>query len=144
MSFKVQDFPIFHRYLASILLKVKLADGTYSHILKTVGEYSVTGRCECGEDTCNTMYMKSDSLVGKDGAFAHAFTTCWIVINFYPDGIMEIENLAGNQDCNFPFKQEILDVFAGIELGYDSSDAEKIVEEFMSKLKRQEVQKIEV
>ncbi len=84
MNYTVKDFPIYHRYLASLLLRVGLADGSYSHILKTVGEYTVTGRCECGQSTCNTMYMQSDSLVGRDGAFATPFNIAWIIINFYP------------------------------------------------------------
>ncbi len=33
MSYKVKQFPIFHRYLASILLRVKLAEGSLSQLL---------------------------------------------------------------------------------------------------------------
>ena len=73
MPLRVQDLPIYHRYLASILIKVGLAEGTYSHILNLVGEYDVTGRCECGDETCATVYINSDSLIGKDGTYCFGF-----------------------------------------------------------------------
>jgi hypothetical protein len=69
----------------------------------------------------------SPTLVNRTGAFPNTFTTCWIIINFYPDGKMEIENLADREEWNFPFRQEILDQFLGKELGYDSAYAENIV-----------------
>jgi hypothetical protein len=144
MIFKVRDFLIFHRYLASILLKVGLAEESYSHMLETVGEYIVDDYCRCGDPLCSTVNLKSKSLVGKDGAFANAFNLAWVIINFYPDGKMEIENLAVNEDCNFPFKKEIVDVFAGKKLGYDLIDAQIVVDEFMNKLKRCDIAKIEV
>ena len=49
MTHTVKDFPIFQRYLPSILLKVGLADGAYSHVLEIVGDYKVAGRCEWGK-----------------------------------------------------------------------------------------------
>ena len=119
MTHKVKQFPIFHRYLASILLRVGLAEGSLSYILKKIGEYTVTGICECGEETCNTVKMRSDSLIGKDGAFANPFNIAWIIINFYPDdGGLEVESLADREECNFPFKQEIRTVLSGGKVGY--------------------------
>ena len=144
MTHKVKQFPIFHRYLASILLRVKLAEGSLSHILKTVGEYTVTGRCECGEITCCTVRMRSDSLIGRDGAFAFPFNIAWIIINFYKDGVFEIESLADRAECNFPFREEIQKVLNGGTLAYDENYAEEVVEEFMEKLVKQEAHRIEV
>jgi diguanylate cyclase (GGDEF)-like protein/hemerythrin-like metal-binding protein len=118
MIFKVRDFPIFHRYLAAILLEVGLADGLYSHNLKLIGEYTVADYCRCDDPLCSTVNLNSMSLVGKDGAFANAFNKGWVIINFYPDGKMEIENLADNEDCNFPFQMEIVNVFARKALEY--------------------------
>ena len=144
MSLRVKNFPIFHRYLASILLKVGLAEGSYSHILETVGDYDFIGRCECGEITCCTVRMRSDSLIGKDGAFAFPFNIAWIIINFYKDGGFEVESLADRAECNFPFKQEIQTVLNGGTLEYDENYAEGVVEEFMEKLVKQEAHRIEV
>ncbi len=141
---KVQDFPIFHRYLASILLKVKLAEGSLSHIMNKVGEYTVTGRCECGEETCNTMYMSSDSLIGKDGAFPIPFNIAWIIINFYKDGRLEVESLADREEFNFPFREEIQTVLNGGTLDYDEKYAKEVVESFMKKLVKQVARRIEV
>lgn len=144
MTHTVKDFPIFHHYLASILLRVKLAEGSLPHILKTVGEYTVTGKCECGEKTCNTVYMSSDSLVGKDGAFARPFNIAWIIINFYKDGGLEVESLADREELNFPFREEIRTVLSGGKVYYDENYVEHVVEEFMEKLVEQEPLKIEV
>lgn len=144
MSLRVKDFPIFHRYLASILLKVGLAEGSYSHILETVGDYEVIGRCECGEITCCTVRMRSDSLIGKDGAFAFPFNIAWIIIDFNKDGGFEVESLADRPECNFPFREEIQTVLNGGTLEYDENYAEGVVEEFMEKLVKQEARTIEV
>ena len=144
MTHKVKQFKIYHQYLASILLRVGLAEGSYSHILETVGEYTVTGRCECGEKTCNTVYMSSESLTGKDGAFANPFNIAWIIINFYPDGRMEVESLADREECNFPFRQEIRTVLSGEKLDYRDTYAEQVVDAFMKKLVKQKAHKIEV
>ena len=144
MIYTVKDFPIFHRYLASILLRVKLAEGSLSHILKTVGEYTVTGKCECGEKTCCTVYMSSESLIGRDGAFAFPFNIAWIIINFYKDGGFEVESLADREELNFPFREEIRKVLSGEKLEYSENYVEHIVEEFMEKLVMQEAHKIEV
>jgi len=144
MSLRVKNFPIFHRYLASILLKVGLAEGSYSHILETVGDYDFIGRCECGEITCCTVRMRSVSLIGKDGAFAFPFNIAWIIINFYKDGRMEVESLADREDCNFPFRDEIRAVLNGEKLEYDENYAEEVVDSFMDKLLMQEARTIEV
>lgn len=144
MTHKVKQFPIFHRYLASILLRVKLAEGTLSHILKTVGKYNVTGKCECGENTCCTVYMSSKSLIGKDGAFAFPFNIAWIIINFYKDGRLEVESLADKEDCNFPFRDEIQAVLSGEKVEYSEGYIEEVVDGFMKKLVEQEPLKIEV
>ena len=144
MTYTVKDFPIFHRYLASILLRVKLAEGSLSHILKTVGEYTVTGRCECGDETCNTVYMKSDSLLGKDGAFGFPFNIAWITINFVKDGGFGIENLADREECNFPFRDEVRAVLNGEKVEYSENYVEEVVDAFMEKLEEQEAHRIEV
>lgn len=147
MIFKVRDFLIFHRYLASILLRVGLAEGSYAHILETVGEYTVTGRCECGDETCSTMYMKSESLVGKDGStYCHGFNIGFIIFSFYKeDGFFMLESLCDDiSENNYPFSQEIRDVLAGRTVFYDDAYAKIAVDYFMEKLKRQEVHKIEV
>ncbi len=103
MDFKVKQFQIFHRYLASILLKVGLAEGSLAHVLETVGEYTVTGRCECGEETCNTVYMSSKSLVGRDGTYCHGFNIGYIIFSFYKDGFFQLESLADSAENNYPF-----------------------------------------
>jgi len=144
MSYKVKQFPIFHRYLASILLRVKLAEGSLSHIMGKVGEYTVTGKCECGETTCSTVKMSSPSLIGKDGAFACPFNLGWIIINFYTDGGMEVESLATREDCNFPFRQEIRTVLNGEKLKYGDAYAKEVVEKFMDKLVEQKAHRIDV
>ncbi|MFC1830499.1 hypothetical protein ACFL0S_00565 [Thermodesulfobacteriota bacterium] len=143
-SYKVKDFLIFHRYLARILLKIGLAEGSYDHILETVGEYTVTGICKCGEKTCNTVKMRSDSLIGKDGAFANPFNIAWIIINFYPDGGFEVESLADREECSFPFRQELRDVMGGKTPYYNAADAEIVVELFMEKLQLQKIKTIKV
>ena len=144
MTYLVNDFPIFHRYLASILLKVGLAEGSLSNIMDRVGEYVVTERCTCGEITCCTVRMRSDSLKGKDGAFAFAFNIGWIIFNFYSSGGFEVESLAGREEFNFPFKDEIQAVLDGEELDYDGSHAEEVLDSFMDKLVTQEARTIEV
>ncbi len=144
MNHTVKNFPIFHRYLASILLEVKLAEGSYSHILETVGEYYVDDYCHCGDPLCSTVEIRSESLIGKDGAFANPFNIAWIIINFYTDGRMEVESLADREECNFPFRQEIRTVLSGEKVGYGDAYAEEVVDAFMKKLKKQEPLKIEV
>ena len=136
MTHSLINFPIFHRYLASILLKVGLAEGSLSSIMDQVGEYTVTGRCQCGDITCCTVMMRSDSLNGKEGAFAFPFNIAWIIINFYTDGSFEVESLADREECNFPFRQEIQTVLNGEKLEYDYSYAEEVVDTFMKKLKK--------
>jgi len=148
MIHTVKNFPIFHRYLASILLKVGLAEGSYSHILETVGEYTVTGRCECGnetdEETCNTMYMESDSLVGRDGTYCHGFNIGYIIFSFYKDGFFQLESLADRPEENFPFFQEIRDVLAGRSVSYDEGYAERVVEEFVEGLEKVDTVRVSV
>ena len=144
MTYYVKNSPIFHRYLASILLKVGLAEGSLSNIMGQVGEYILLNRCTCGDETCCTVRMRSDSLIGKDGAFAFPFNIAWIIINFYKDGGFEVESLADRAESNFPFKQEIQTVLNGGTLEYDGSHAEEVVEEFMDKLVKQEAHRIEV
>ena len=145
MTQKVKQFPIFHHYLASILLRVKLAEGSLSHILETVGEYTVTGKCECGDETCCTVKMRSDSLIGKDGAFAFPFNIAWVIINFYSaDGGFEVESLADREDLNFPFRDEIRTVLSGGKVKYSENYAEEVVDAFMEKLEKQEALRVEV
>ncbi len=144
MNHTVKDFPIFHRYLASILLEVKLAEGSFAHIMEKVGEYTVTGRCNCGDETCNTVRMRSDTLIGRDGAFANPFNIAWIIINFYKDGGFEVESLADREECNFPFREEVRTVLSVGKVDYEAGYADKVVERFMEKLVKQEAQKIEV
>ncbi len=144
LNYKVLDFPIFHNYLAKLLLHVGLADADFSHVFYTVGEYTVSGRCECGEDTCNTMYMQSESLVGKDGAYCCGFKNCYIILNFYKDGFFQVESLADSVEDNFPFYQEIRDVLAGRTVFYDDAYAKIVIDDFMGKLKRCDVVKVDV
>ena len=88
--------------------------------------------------------MSSDSMIGKDGAFASPFNIAWIIINFYPDGGMEVESLADREECNFPFRQEIRTVLTGEKLDYGDTYAEEVVDTFMKKLVKQKAHKIEV
>jgi hypothetical protein len=142
---KVKQFPIYHYYLASILLEVKLAEEPLAHLLDTVGEYTVTGRCECGENTCNTMYMQSDSLVGKDGTYCFGFNIGFIIFSFYKDGFFMLESLADNlSEFNYPFYQEIREILAGRTVFYDDAYAKVAVEYFMEGLKRVDVERIDV
>ncbi len=144
MTYKVYNFPIFHRYLASILQRVGLAEGSYSDTLNTVGSYTVTGRCECGDDTCNTLHLHSNLLVGKDGTYCYGFNIGYIIFNFYKDGALHIESLADRPDFNYPFKDEIVDVLGGKKLEYDENYADSVIEEFMEKLQTVEVRRIAV
>jgi hypothetical protein len=142
---KVKQFPIYHYYLASILLEVKLAEEPLAHLLDTVGEYTVTGRCECGDETCSTMYMKSDSLVGKDGTYCFGFNIGFIIFSFYKDGFFMLESLADNvSKYNYPFSQEIRCVLAGRTVFYDDAYAKIAVDYFMEGLKRVDVERIDV
>ena len=144
MTYIVKDFPVFHRYLASILLEVKHAEGSLSHIMEKVGEYTVTGRCTCGEETCNTMYMDSESLVGKDGTYCFGFNIGFIIFSFYKDGFFQLESLADRSENNYPFYQEIRDVLGGKKVEYDVGFVEEVVESFMSELQQQKIVSIEV
>ena len=105
--------------------------------------YNIDNYCRCEDPLCSTVKMSSPALIGKDGAFANAFNIAWVIINFFPDGKMEIENLA-DRGCDFPFRQEIRNIFSGVKMEYDDNHASEIVDVFMAKLERQEVRRIEV
>ena len=88
--------------------------------------------------------MRSDSLAGKDGAFAFAFNIGWIIFIFYTDGGFEVESLVGREGFNFPFKDEIQAVLNGEELDYGGFHAEEVVDSFMARLVMQEARTIEI
>lgn len=144
MIYKVHDFPIFHRYISLIIQRVGLTEGSYSDTLNTIGEYTVTGRCKCGDDTCNTLHLHSDTLTGKNDTYCYGFNIGYIIFNFYKDGALHIESLADSTDYNFPFKQEVIDVFGGMILDYNEDYADSVVEEFMERLETVEVERIAV
>lgn len=147
MIYKVKQFPIFSRYLASILLEVGLAEGEYAKILNTVGEFLVEDYCRCGDEECNTLFMRSDSLLGRDGAYCFSFNVGHIIINFMTDGRFHVESLQSlrtKDHFRFPFREEIKDVFSGKVLDYDGDDAQTVVDEFMGGLERKEVKRIVV
>ncbi len=144
MTFKVKDFPIYNLFLTSILQRVGLAEGSYSNIFNTVGSYTVTGRCKCGDDTCNTLHLHSESLIGKNDTYCYGFNIGYIIFNFYKDGALHIESLADRPDLNYPFKDEIVDVLGGKKLEYDENYADSVIEEFMEELQTVEVKRIAV
>ncbi len=144
MDFKVKQFPIFHRYLASILLEVKLAEGSFAHVLDTVGEFSLENYCRCGDPLCSTVKMTSTKWKGRNETFAFAYKTGWIIISFYGENRIDVESLADSEKFNYPFRSELRHVFDGKELKYDDAYAEKVVEDFMIKLERCDVERVEV
>lgn len=144
MIHTVKDFPIYHHYLTSILLEVGLAEGAYSQLLENVSEYCVTGRCECGDETCNTVHLKSESLRGREGTYCFGFNVGYVIFNFYDDGVLEVESLADCIERNFPFKQELDDVFGSKDVKYDDTFAQLVVKKFMRTLKRVDVETVVV
>ena len=144
MIFKVKNFPVFKYYLASMLLEVKLLEGSYSHVLDAVGEFTVKDYCRCGDPLCSTVEMTSTKWKGRNETFAFAYKTGWIIISFYGENRIDVESLADAEKYNFPFRAEIRKVFDGEILEYDNVYAEEVVKDFMGKLKRVEVKRIEV
>ena len=145
MKISVADMPIYHHYLASILLKVGLVEGTYAQIMEQIGNYTVTGRCKCGDKTCNTVHLKTESPIKTDDTYCFGFNIGYIIFNFYDDGALEVESLADSEKHNFPFRQELELAFAGEKIKYDdASYAANIVQKFMQELKRSDVTRIEV
>ena len=144
MTRSIKDFPIYHHYLARILLKVGLAEGSYADTLKKVAEYAVTGRCGCGSETCSTIELSSDSLIGKDGTYCFGFNIGYVIFNFFDDGVLQVESLADRVENNFPFKQELDDVFGGNKVAYGDGYAQGVVEEFVGRLERCDVERIAI
>ena len=134
MNHTVNQAPLLHHYLTAILLKTNLAEGTYTHIFNTISDYSVLDYCRCGDPCCSTVTLHSPALIGKDITLATPFTICWIIISFYPNGNMEVENLADHENIHFPFKNEIIDVLTGKPVHYPDDYAKGIIDTFMESL----------
>jgi len=144
LEYKVENFPVFHRYLAAMLLKIGLAEGDYFKVLDIVGQYTVKDYCHCGDEICSTVYMWSETLDGKDALLYYPFNMGIVIINFFPDGRFDVESLADSTAFNFPFRQELRDVFAGKKPDYDDVHAQEVVDAFMQRLKQEPLLQLKV
>ena len=138
----LKNFPILHHYFTSFLLKTKLANQSYTELLTLTGSYEVTGKCNCIDIDCATVYMKRDLTAEDDFVEVFSFNKGLTVLHIDTNGSIELESL--NCDA-YPYVQELNCFFDNDQIAKSTDEeAQAIVDDYFLDLEIEEIKYIEV
>jgi len=136
-SYRIKEFPIFHHFFTTLLIRENLTKLNYEDLLCQVGDYEVEEYCSCTEESCASVDLKGnlEAELDENKTIMLEYKNCLIILHFHIDGKIEMENL-GDFPYFFPFRQELRDVFSSKRLTYGNDEymAKKVVENFFSNL----------
>ena len=138
----LKNFPILHHYFTSFLLKTKLANQSYTELLTITGSFEVTGKCNCSDLDCATVYMKRDQTTEDDFVEVFSFNKGLTVLHMDADGSIELESL--NYD-GYPYVQEVNHFFENNQIPKSTdAEAQAIVDNYFLDLEIEEIIYLEV
>jgi len=138
----LKQFPILHRFYAKVIAITGIIELSYNEVLGRIENYTVTGRCMCGDTDCATVYMKNDTENEAEVCEILPYDKAFIILHIKEDGCHELEAL---EAINYPYVQEFVDVFdKGMASSCSDEYAQEIVDSFFKELAKEELQTIVV
>lgn len=130
--FLVKDFPIFHHFFTTLLIREKIADNDYEELFEHVGEYEVLNYFASTLKLYASVLMKRDmsntDLKEEDGFFQY-YNNGIVSLGLLTDGHIKLE-CVGCFPYLYPYSAEVPDVLSGNKATYTEGDPQKCADHF--------------
>ena len=130
--FQVKEFPIFHHFFTTLLIRQKIADNDYEELFEHVGEHEVLDYSASTLKVYASVLMKRDMSntdLKEDDGFFQYYNNGIVSLRLFTDGHIELD-CVGYFPYLYPYSAEVPDVLSGNKTTYTEGDPQSCVDYF--------------